>query len=245
MGKMFENDKSQIELDMEKLWVIGASDASYPLSKKFHSLDYLRTIPYIRNRTRTFGAVMRIRNVACMAFHNYFQSLGLIHLHSPIITSIDCEGGGEQFEVHGSEKKFFGKDREKVYLTVSGQLHAEIFAAGLPGVYTFGPTFRAEKSDTVRHLSEFWMIEPEIAFKDLNGMVTIATQCIKDVARSVLEQCSEDLEMLEKLLRDQLSGEKSGIANLTSLVDSEFARLEYSEAVEILQRSNHPFTKQK
>lgn len=195
----------EIELHASSVEVIGACDPSYPLQKKFHSLEFLREICHLRFRTNTHGAVLRTRNAATVGLHNFFQNEGFVQVHTPIITPLDCEGAGELFEVsvppveakagEAPLEHFF---KSRTYLTVSGQLYAEMLAAAVRNVYTFGPTFRAENSHTTRHLAEFWMLEPEVAFADLNDVLHLAERCIKSVLRHVIESCPEDMEFFNQ-----------------------------------------------
>jgi len=242
--------KQQVEVLAKRINVIGWVDnpTAYPLQKKRHSLEFLREIAHLRARTRTFGAVSRIRNSLSNATHNFFQSRGFLYIHTPIITPSDCEGAGELFRVTAIEldnvpknsngevdfrQDFFGRP---VFLTVSGQLYAEAYASALTNVYTFGPTFRADNSNTPRHLAEFWMVEPEMAFCDLEGDIDLAESYVKHLFRSVLEDCTEDIEFLERL-----TPETKIIEPLTRFIDSEFERISYTEAVKLLEQSHQPF----
>ncbi len=236
------------EIQARQIHIYGnAPGESYPLQKKGHSLEYLREIAYLRPRTNTLGCVFRVRNGIAQAIHQFFQDRGFIYVHAPIITASDAEGSGEMFRVTAlnlenppvNEKglldysqDFFGKP---VYLTVSGQLEAEIFALALSDVYTFGPTFRAENSNTSRHLAEFWMIEPEMAFCDLNDMTVLAEEFLKYILTFCLDRYPEDLEFLQKFYNKKL------IATLTGIVQSTFKKITYTEAVEILQKSGKNF----
>ncbi|NGX46421.1 MAG: Asparagine--tRNA ligase [Chlamydiae bacterium] len=249
-GKIVESPggKQAVEMHASKLDVIGLCCAeSYPLQKKRHSFEFLREIAHLRPRTNTFGAVNRIRNVLAYETHRFFQDRGFFHLHSPIITLSDCEGGGQLFQVSTLDNAspprnelgnvdhtldFFGKES---YLSVSGQLNAEIYACALSDVYTFGPTFRAENSHTSRHLAEFWMIEPEMAFADIKDDMDLAETYLQTLFKTVLEQCSEDLEFFDRFIC------KGVIARLKSVVENSFERITYTQAVEILEKSNHPF----
>jgi len=235
------------ELHADRVIVHGLADPeSYPLQKKRHSFEFLRTLAHLRPRTNTFGAVTRVRNCVCRSIHNFFQEDGFLYVHPPIITASDCEGAGEMFKVTTLDlakvpkvngvvdytQDFF--DRPS-YLTVSGQLEAEIFACALGKVYTFGPTFRAENSNTSRHLAEFWMVEPEMAFFELTDNMDLAERFLKRIFGDVLTQCAEDMaffdERVEKGIRETLEG----------VVASDFVRLPYTEAVEILTKSGHTF----
>ncbi len=232
----------RVELQPESILVLGLADPeSYPLQKKRHSFEFLRTIAHLRPRTNTFGAVFRVRNACAYAIHQFFQERGFIWVHTPIITASDCEGAGELFTVTTKgrgevladfEADFFGK---QAFLTVSGQLEAEVMALAFSKVYTFGPTFRAENSNTSRHLAEFWMIEPEMAFCDLEGNADLAEAFLKYIFAYVLEHCAEDMQFFQERINDHT------LSNAEKIVAEQFARISYSEAIEILQRSDRPF----
>ncbi len=239
-GQRFEIKESRIE-------VIGTVEPDYPLQKKRHSFEFLRGLAHLRPRTNTIGAVLRVRNAASRAIHDFFQERGFLLLHSPIITASDAEGAGEMFRVStldaaspprrdGGEvdfaKDFFGRE---AFLTVSGQLQAEIVALALTRVYTFGPTFRAENSNTSRHLAEFWMVEPEMAFCDLDGDATLAEEFLKAIFRGVLETCSDDMAFFNQRI------DKTILETLQHIVDTPFERITYTEAIEILLRSGRSF----
>jgi asparaginyl-tRNA synthetase len=236
------------ELAASRIEIHGPADAeSYPLQKKQHSFEFLRTIAHLRPRTNTFGAIARVRNCVSKSIHDFFQEQGFLYIHPPIITASDCEGAGQMFKVttldlarpakkpDGSidfSQDFFARP---AFLTVSGQLEAEIFACGLGKVYTFGPTFRAENSNTSRHLAEFWMVEPEMAFYDLTDNMTLAEAFLKRIFRDVLEQCPEDMQFFQQRI------DPTAIQTLEAIVGSEFVRLSYTEAVEILKQSGKKF----
>ena len=235
------------ELKATEITVEGTSTPDYPLQKKRHSLEYLRTIQHLRPRTNLFSAVFRIRSVAAMAVHEYFQSRGFVYVHTPIITGSDCEGAGEMFRVttidpanpprneDGSidySQDFFGKATN---LTVSGQLNCENFAMAFGDVYTFGPTFRAENSNTQRHAAEFWMIEPEMAFADLDDDLECMEGMVKYIINRVLERCPQEMEFCNKFV------DKGLLDRLNNVVSNEFGRVTYTEAVEILKNSGHQF----
>ncbi|RJR49253.1 MAG: asparagine--tRNA ligase [Desulfobacteraceae bacterium] len=237
----------KVELKGEEIRVYGWADPeTYPLQKKRHSFEFLRTIAHLRPRTNTFGAVARVRNSLSHAIHTFFQERGFIYLHTPIITGSDCEGAGEMFRVttfdlqsvprvDGSVdygKDFFGAPAN---LTVSGQLEAEIYALSMGDVYTFGPTFRAENSNTSRHLAEFWMVEPEMAFCDLDGDVELAKSFLKYLFRHVLQNCKEDMEFFNRFI------ESTVIKTLENLVEQDFEHITYTEAIDILTRSGEGF----
>jgi len=239
--------EQRFEVRARRVDVVGPVGADYPLQKKRHSFEFLRTIAHLRPRTNTIGAVLRVRNAAARAIHEFFQSRGFIQLHSPIITASDCEGAGEMFRVSTLDaaapprdaqgrvdftQDFFGRE---AHLTVSGQLEAESAALALANVYTFGPTFRAENSNTSRHLAEFWMVEPEMAFCDLDGDVELAEAFLKHLFRSVLEACPDDMKFFNERI------DPSAIATLEHIVASPFERLSYGEAIDILKKSGRPF----
>ncbi len=228
------------EVQAQSLTLVGSADESYPLQKKGHTLEFLRSIAHLRARSNLFGAVFRTRSRMTMAVHEFFQSRGFVNVHTPIITASDCEGAGEMFRVttlgQGSAAKpegdFFGKN---AYLTVSGQLEAETFACALGKVYTFGPTFRAENSNTSRHAAEFWMIEPEVAFCDLHGDMDLAEAHVKHMVKVMLTDCVEDLEFFSKFVDKEL------IARLKFVAERPFQRVTYTDAVEILLQSGQQF----
>ena len=224
----------RIEMQVDALDVLGPAPAEYPLQKKGHSLEFLREIGHLRPRTNTFGAVFRVRNVLAAAVHEFFQRRGFVWAHTPIITGSDCEGAGEMFRVAAPAAggEFFGRP---AHLTVSGQLEAEFLALALGDVYTFGPTFRAENSNTSRHLSEFWMIEPEMAFADLDDDAALAEDFLKAMCAAALERCGPELAFLEKHY-DAASGDA-----LRALSESTFARLTYTEATDALRKSDAAF----
>ena len=237
-----------VEVQAESIEVYGTADPeSYPLQKKGHSLEFLRDIAYLRPRTNTFGAVLRIRHAMAYAIHKYFNDKGFYYLHTPLITASDCEGAGAMFQVttldlnnlpKGEEGKvdytqdFFGKPCS---LTVSGQLEGELGALSLGQIYTFGPTFRAENSNTPRHLSEFWMIEPEMAFYELEDNMALAEDFLKYLIRYALENCREDLEFMNKMWDKEL------IERLNFVLENDFVRLDYTEGIRILQESGRKF----
>ena len=235
------------ELKAKKICVEGASTPDYPLQKKRHTLEYLRTIQHLRPRTNLFSAVFRVRSVAAQAIHEFFQSRGFVYVHTPIITGSDCEGAGEMFRVttldpsnpprkeDGSvdySKDFFGKETN---LTVSGQLNAENFAMAFGDVYTFGPTFRAEVSYTQRHAAEFWMIEPEMAFADLQDYMDTAEAMVKYIINTVLEKCPQEMEFFNSFV------DKGLLERLQNVAGNDFGRITYTEAVEILKNCGKEF----
>ena len=249
----------RVELQSASLEILGLSDAEkYPLQPKKHSLEFLREIAHLRFRTNTFASVFRVRNTLAFAIHKYFNDKGFIYLHAPIITASDAEGAGETFHVTNFDlaniphtengavdykEDFFGRAAN---LTVSGQLEAELAATALGDVYTFGPTFRAENSNTARHLAEFWMIEPEMAFYDLEDNMDLAEDFIKYIIKYALEHSKEDLDFLagrledeEKLKPQQERSEMGLLEKLQFVLDNQFERITYTEAIDILKNSNH------
>ncbi len=239
--------KQPLELKAAAVTVEGPSSPEYPLQKKRHSVEYLRTIAHLRPRTNLFSAAFRVRSVAAHAIHTFFQDRGFVYVHSPIITASDAEGAGEMFKVttldlenlprteDGSidySQDFFGKHAN---LTVSGQLNAESFAMAFGDVYTFGPTFRAEKSNTTRHAAEFWMIEPEMAFCDLSGDMDVAEAMIKFIITTVMEKCPDEMAFFNSFVDQGL------VERLTHVANADFGRVSYTEAVELLKKNNDAF----
>ncbi|MCB2154696.1 asparagine--tRNA ligase [bacterium] len=238
-----------VEVGAKSVKVLGWIDDpdTYPLAKKRHTMEYLREVAHLRPRSNTFGAIARVRNAFAKATHDFFQERDFIYLHTPIVTGSDCEGAGEMFCVTTLDldkpprtdkgqidfaQDFFGR---RTNLTVSGQLSAETYALALSNVYTFGPTFRAENSNTSRHLAEFWMIEPEMAFCDLQGDMDLAEEYIKYLFRTILDKCPEDMEFFNKWI------DKTAIETLKHIIDTPFERLTYTEAVDILEKSGEKF----
>lgn len=227
-----------VEIHASQVTVLGWSPETYPLQKKRHSFEFLREITHLRPRTNSLGAVARVRSRLGYAVHQFFQDRGFVQVHTPIITTSDCEGAGEMFQIaagkneHGQGEEFFGK---KAGLTVSGQLQAEVYAMALGQVYTFGPTFRAENSNTSRHLAEFWMIEPEMSFCDLRCNMEVATSLLKYLLRDVLEHCAEDMQFFENHI------EKGLLKKLSGVVEQDFIHMTYTEAVEKLLNSSKKF----
>ena len=239
--------KQPFELKADSAYIDGASTPDYPLQKKRHSFEYLRTISHLRPRTNTFAAVFRIRSLIAYAIHRFFQERGFVYVHTPIITGNDCEGAGEMFEVttldmenpprneDGSvdySKDFFGK---KTSLTVSGQLNGETYCMAFRNIYTFGPTFRAENSNTTRHAAEFWMIEPEIAFADLADDMDLAEDMLKYIINYCLDNAPEEMEFFNKFV------DKGLLDRLHNVVANEFKRITYTEAIELLKKNNDKF----
>lgn len=239
--------KQPFEIQAEEVVVEGASGPDYPLQKKRHSLEYLRTMTHLRPRTNTFQAVFRVRSLIAYAIHRYFQEQGFVYVHTPLITGSDCEGAGEMFQVttmpldnipHSEDGKidysqdFFGKPTN---LTVSGQLNGETFACAFKKIYTFGPTFRAENSNTTRHAAEFWMIEPEIAFADLNDDMALAEGMLKYIIRYVLENAPQEMNFFNSFV------DKGLIDRLNHVLNSDFGHVTYTEAISLLEKNNDNF----
>ncbi|MBR4099940.1 MAG: asparagine--tRNA ligase [Clostridia bacterium] len=234
-----------VEINAKSIEVLGACPPEYPLQKKRHTLEYLRTIPHLRVRTNTFNAVLRVRSVVSACIHEFFQARRFTYIHTPLITASDCEGAGEMFKVttigYSNDYKneedynaddFFGT---RAALSVSGQLEGEVAAMALGKIYTFGPSFRAEKSNTPRHVAEFWHVEPEVAFAELPDIIEIAEDLIKHIINSVLEKCPSELEFFDRLF------EKGLIEKLKSVVSNDFAVMTYTEAIEVLKKSGKEF----
>ncbi len=247
-GKVVESQgKGQdFEVQATKVEIYQKADLSYPLQNKRHSFEFLRDMAHLRPRTNTFSAVFRVRSVLAYAIHKFFQENGFVYVHTPIITGSDAEGAGEMFRVTtldmenvpmvdgkvDTKEDFFGKETN---LTVSGQLNVETYCAAFRNVYTFGPTFRAENSNTSRHAAEFWMIEPEIAFGDLEANMSLGEDMIKYIIKHVMDECPEELEFFNKFI------EKGLIDKLNNVLESDFGRITYTEAIEILEKSKKKF----
>ena len=244
---MTENAKQPFEIQATKIEILNLCDLDYPLQKKRHSFEYLRTISHLRPRTNTFNAVFRVRSVFAYAIHKFFQERGFVYVHTPILTSSDAEGAGEMFTVTSFDlanvpktedgqvdyaKDFFGKP---AHLTVSGQLNVETYATAFRNVYTFGPTFRAENSNTVKHAAEFWMIEPEICFADLNDDMDLAEEMLKYTFSYVLEHCKEEMEFFNNFV------DKGLLERLNNVIHSDFARITYTDAIKELEKANDKF----
>ncbi len=239
--------KQPFELKAKKVEIEGECDGSYPLQKKRHSFEYLRKIAYLRPRTNTFSAVFRVRSLIAYAIHTFFQEKGFVYVHTPIITGNDCEGAGEMFSVTTMplknvpltekgevdfSKDFFGKETN---LTVSGQLSGETFAMAFRNIYTFGPTFRAENSNTTRHAAEFWMVEPEMAFADLNNNMEIAEEMLKYILSFVLEKAPEEMNFFNQFVDKEL------LKRLNNIISSDFAKITYTEAIQLLEKAKQKF----
>ena len=240
-----ENSKQPFEVQATNIEVFNLSDSDYPLQKKRHTFEYLRTVAHLRPRTNTFNAIFRIRSVAAFAIHEYFQNNGYVYVHTPIITCADCEGSAEMFKLttmdlekplqkneDGStdfSNDLFGKE---AYITGSGQLHGETFAASFGKIYTFGPTLRSENSNTKTHANEFWMIEPEISFCDLNELMDIEEDCLKFIVQKVLERCPEEINFCDQFI------EKGLKEKLNNLLNSSFVRIDHKDVIDILKKAD-------
>ena len=242
-----ENAKQPFEIQANSVEIENLADSSYPLQKKKHSFEYLRTIAHLRPRANTFNSVFRVRSVLAYAIHKFFQERGFVYVNTPLITGSDAEGAGEMFNVNSFDllnvpktneneidfsKDFFGKP---AHLTVSGQLNAETFAEAFCNVYTFGPTFRAENSNTVKHAAEFWMVEPEICFADLNDDMDLAEDMIKYIFQYVLDNCPEEMEFFNQFIDNGL------LERLNNVISSDFARITYTDAIKELEKHNTEF----
>ena len=239
--------KQPFEIQATEITVEGESTPDYPLQKKRHSMEYLRTVSHLRPRTNTFQAVFRVRSLVAYAIHKFFQERGFVYVHTPLITGSDCEGAGEMFQVTTMDlnnipktedgKVDFSKDffNKATNLTVSGQLNGETYAQAFRNIYTFGPTFRAENSNTTRHAAEFWMIEPEIAFADLEDDMILAESMLKYIIRYVLENAPEEMQFFNSFV------DKGLLERLNHVVNSEFAHVTYTEAIELLSQHNEEF----
>lgn len=237
--------QGSVEINAKELTVLGECPLDYPLQKKRHTLEYLRTIPHLRVRSNTFNAVFRVRSVLSAAIHTYFQQNNYVYVHTPILTSSDCEGAGEMFKVttigystdYKSEADYYADDffGKKASLSVSGQLEGEVAAMAFGKIYTFGPSFRAENSNTPRHVAEFWHVEPEVAFADLNDIIGIAEEMIKFVINAVIQQCPDELAFFEKHFEEGLRDK------LNAVVSNDFAVLDYTDAIELLKKADVDF----
>jgi len=239
--------EGEYEINVGQISLLGDCPSDYPLQKKYHSMEFLRTIPQLRVRTNTFNAMLRVRSKLSFAIHRFFQERGFCYIHTPIITGSDCEGAGEIFRVTSNcyadartakdEAEYLANDffKRKAGLTVSGQLEGEVAAMAMGKIYTFGPTFRAENSNTPRHAAEFWQVEPEVAFAKLDDIIAIATDMIKYIIKAVLDECGEELAFFEKAFEAGLRDK------LRHVVESDFVVLDYGEAIRILEKSGEKF----
>ena len=234
-----------VEVNADEITLLGECPSDYPLQKKRCSLEFLRTIPHLRVRTNTFNAVLRVRSVAAAAIHSFFQQNNYVYIHTPLLTASDCEGAGEVFKVttigysdkYKSEEEYYADDffGRKAGLSVSGQLEGEVAAMAMGKIYTFGPSFRAEKSNTQRHVAEFWHVEPEIAFAELDDVIEVAEAMIKFVLKDVLEKCADELAFFEKFFEKVLR------EKLQKIVDGDFERITYTKAIELLKDADVEF----
>ncbi len=245
VGKVVEAQNGGVEINAQEITVLGTCPAEYPLQKKRHTLEFLRTMPHLRGRTNTFNAVMRVRSVLAEAIHRYFQDRNYVYVNTPLITGSDCEGAGEMFQVttigysqdFKNEEDYYANDffNKRAGLSVSGQLEGEMAAMAMGKIYTFGPSFRAENSNTPKHLAEFWHIEPEVAFMELPDVIELAEDMIKFVIRTVLDTCPEEMKFFDQHF------EKGLIERLEELISHEFAVCDYTEAIKLLQESGEKF----
>ncbi len=244
-GTPVASDRNGVEIVAEAVEVLGACPGEYPLQKKRHTLEYLRTIPHLRVRTNTFNAIFRVRSVMADAIHRYFQERGYVYMNTPLITASDCEGAGEMFKVttigysdqYKNAEEYYADDffGQRAGLSVSGQLEGEMAALAFGKIYTFGPSFRAENSNTPRHVAEFWHIEPEVAFADLPDIIEIPEEMIKYIIADVMEKCPDELAFFEKFFEEGLRDK------LKSVVENEFKVLDYTEAIDILKKADADF----
>lgn len=245
VGEVVEARQGAVEINAKEISVIGTCPLEYPLQKKRHTLEFLRTMPHLRGRTNTFNAVMRVRSVMAQSIHNFFQSRNFVYVNTPLITGSDCEGAGEMFQVttigYSNEYKneaeyyaddFFGK---RAGLSVSGQLEGEVAAMAMGKIYTFGPSFRAENSNTPKHLAEFWHVEPEIAFAELPEIIEFAEEMIKTVIGDVLKKCPDEMKFFDAHFENGI------IARLEELISNDFGTITYTEAIKLLQESGEKF----
>ena len=236
-------NKQPFEMQAQEITVISATDSEYPLQKKKHSLEFLREIAYLRPRTNLFNAVFRVRSELSFLLHEFFNKNGFVYVHTPIITSSDCEGGSELFrvttqDIYDEKKQFDPKDElfgKKTFLTPTGQLEGEACAAAFGKIYTFGPTFRAENSNTTRHLNEFWHLEPEVSFMDLNGLMDLEEEMMKYIIAGIMKKCPDEMAFFNNFV------DKGLIDRLNNVVHSEFGHITYTDAIEILKKNNEKF----
>lgn len=245
IGTVVEGRNNTVEINAKDIVLLGDAPVDYPLQKKRHTLEYLRSIPHLRVRTNTFNAVFRVRSVIANTIHEFFQSRNFVYINTPLITGSDCEGAGEMFKVttigynteYKNEEEYYKNDffKQRAGLSVSGQLEGEVAALALGKIYTFGPSFRAENSNTPRHVAEFWHIEPEIAFAELPDIIEIAEEMIKCIVSNVLDKCKTEIEFFEQHF------EKGLTTKLESLIKNDFAVLDYTDAIDLLKKSNKDF----
>ncbi len=244
-GTVVEARQAAVEINASEIEVLGTCPPEYPLQKKRHTLEFLRTMPHLRGRTNTFNAVFRVRSVMAEAIHSFFQSKNYVYVNTPLITGSDCEGAGEMFQVttigynteYKNEEEYYSNDffGKKAGLSVSGQLEGEVAAMAFGKIYTFGPSFRAENSNTPKHVAEFWHVEPEIAFAELPDVIEIAEEMIKTVVKTVLEKCPDEMKFFDTHFENGL------IEKLQNLISNEFAVCDYTEAIELLKKADKEF----
>ncbi len=244
-GKVVEARQGSVEINAETIAVIGTCPLEYPLQKKRHTLEFLRTMPHLRGRTNTFNAVFRVRSVMADAIHDYFQSKNFVYVNTPLITGSDCEGAGEMFQVttngytnkYDNEEDYYANDffGKRAGLSVSGQLEGEVAAMAFGKIYTFGPSFRAENSNTPRHVAEFWHCEPEVAFAELPDVLELAEDMLKHVIRDILDKCPSEMKFFDEHFENGI------IAKLEELISHEFGRIDYTDAIELLKKSGKDF----
>lgn len=244
-GTVVEARQAAVEINASEIEVLGTCPSEYPLQKKRHTLEFLRTMPHLRGRTNTFNAVFRVRSVMAEAIHSFFQSKNYVYVNTPLITGSDCEGAGEMFQVttigynteYKNEEEYYSNDffGKKAGLSVSGQLEGEVAAMAFGKIYTFGPSFRAENSNTPKHVAEFWHVEPEIAFAELSDVIEIAEEMIKTVVKTVLDKCPDEMKFFDAHFENGL------IDKLQNLISNEFAVCDYTEAIKLLQEADREF----
>jgi len=245
VGTVVPSRNDSVEINAKEIEVLGTCPADYPLQKKRHTLEFMRTMPHLRTRTNTFNAMLRVRSVMAQAIHNYFQSRGYSYIHTPLITGSDCEGAGEMFKVttigysndYKTEEDYYADDffGKRAGLSVSGQLEGEVAAMAMGKIYTFGPSFRAENSNTPRHVAEFWHVEPEVAFAELPDIIEIAEDMIKNIIKEVIDKCPDELKFFDERF------EKGLIEKLNNVINNSFEILDYTKAIEILKESKKEF----
>lgn len=245
IGTVVPSRNDSVEINAKEIVVLGTCPPDYPLQKKRHTLEFMRTMPHLRTRTNTFNAVLRVRSVMAQAIHNYFQTRGYSYIHTPLITGSDCEGAGEMFKVttigystdYKSEADYYADDffGKKAGLSVSGQLEGEVAAMAMGKIYTFGPSFRAENSNTPRHVAEFWHVEPEVAFAELPDIIEIAEDMIKNIIKEVMDKCPDELKFFDERF------EKGLLEKLNNVITNSFEILDYTDAIDILKKADKDF----
>lgn len=245
IGTVVPSRNDSVEINAKEIVVLGTCPSDYPLQKKRHTLEFMRTMPHLRTRTNTFNAVLRVRSVMAQAIHNYFQTRGYSYIHTPLITGSDCEGAGEMFKVttigystdYKSEADYYADDffGKKAGLSVSGQLEGEVAAMAMGKIYTFGPSFRAENSNTPRHVAEFWHVEPEVAFAELPDIIEIAEDMIKNIIKEVMDKCPDELKFFDERF------EKGLLEKLNNVITNSFEILDYTDAIDILKKADKDF----